>query len=93
MMTLTSGVWLKYWRVALSQAVLSRLLFISAPDPFQVNWEIPTRFASWAVRQHYIMWDMDSLIEEVEMRGFKNVYKKRNLDYRWLQDYHLLFKK
>ena len=69
------------------------LLFVSAPDPFQVNWDMPERWSAWAVRQHYIMWDMDSLIEEYEARGFKLLYKKRNIDVRWLQDYHLLFKK
>lgn len=69
------------------------LLFVSAPDPFQVNWEMPDRWCSWAVRQHYIMWDMDSLVDEFEERGFTTLLKKRNLDYRWLQDYHLLFKK
>ena len=69
------------------------LLFVSTPDPFQVNWQMPERFSSWCVRQHYIMWDMDSLIDEIESRGFKCLFKKRNIDIRWLHDYHLLFKR
>jgi len=69
------------------------LLFVSAPDPFQVNWDMPERWSSWCVRQHYIMWDMDSLVDEFEERGFTTLLNKRNVDLRWLQDYHLLFKK
>lgn len=69
------------------------LLFISGPDPFQVNWDMPKRFTNWVVRQHYIMWDMDSFCDEMEENGFTTLLKKRNLDVRFLQDYHLLFKK
>ena len=69
------------------------LLFVSGPDPFQVNWDMPKRFTNWVVRQHYIMWDMDSFCNEMEENGFKTIMKKRNLDLRYLQDYHLLFKK
>ena len=69
------------------------LLFVSAPDPFQVNWDMPKRWINWQLHQHYIMWDMDSFCDEMEDNGFKTIMKKRNLDTRYLQDYHLLFKR
>lgn len=69
------------------------LLFVSMPDPFQIYWEVYTQWHNWALHQHYIMWDMDSFCDEMEDVGFNTVIKKRNLDIRWLQDYHLLFKK
>jgi len=69
------------------------ILFVSMPDPFQVPWERSERWASWSLHQHYIMWDMDSFCDEMEELGFTTLLKKRNLDGRWLQDYHLLFKK
>lgn len=69
------------------------LLFVSMPDPFQVNWNVPKMWRNWAIRQHYIMWDMDSFCEEANKIGFKTLLKKRNLDVRPLQDMHLLFRK
>jgi len=69
------------------------LLFVSMPDPFQINWSNPNLWAHWLIRQHYIMWDMDSFCGEVEKTGFRTKFKIRNFDVRPLRDYHLLFKK
>jgi len=69
------------------------LIFVSMPDPFQVNWEKPDRWLGWSLHQHYIMWDMDSFCDEMEQNGFVTLLKKRNLDIRYMQDYHILFKK
>lgn len=72
---------------------LGGLLFVSMPDPFQVPWESSDRWGGWSLHQHYIMWDMDSFCDEMDDNGFITLMKKRNLDVRYLQDYHLLFKK
>lgn len=69
------------------------LLFVAMPDPFMVDWDNPNGWANWVTRQHYIMWDMESFVEEVEFAGFKNLLQVRNFDVRPLHDYHLLFKK
>lgn len=69
------------------------LLFISMPDPFQIDWTDYYTWGNFILRQHYIMWDMDSFCDEMEKVGFKTVFKKRNYDVRRLRDYHLLFKK
>jgi 2-polyprenyl-3-methyl-5-hydroxy-6-metoxy-1,4-benzoquinol methylase len=69
------------------------LLFVAMPDPFMVAWDNPNMWTNWVLRQHYIMWDMDSFIEEAEKLGFKNLVRVRNFDIRPLRDYHLLFKK
>jgi len=69
------------------------ILFISMPDPFQIDWASPNLWAHWILRQHYIMWDMDSFCDEAEAIGFKTKIKRRNFDVRPLRDMHLLFKK
>lgn len=69
------------------------IVFVSMPDPFQIPWERSERWNAWSLHQHYIMWDMDAFCDEMENLGFTTIFKKRNLDGRWLQDYHLLFKK
>jgi len=69
------------------------IIFISMPDPFQIDWSNYTSWGNFVLRQHYIMWDMDSFCEEMEFVGFKTIFKKRNYDIRRLRDMHLLFKK
>ena len=69
------------------------LIFVSMPDPFMIDWNNPAVWGNFILRQHYILWDMDSFCEEMEKIGFKTILKKRNYDIRRLRDYHLLFKK
>lgn len=69
------------------------LLFVAMPDPFMVDWDNPNGWPNWVTRQHYIMWDMESFVEEAEFAGLKNLVQARNFDVRPLHDYHLLFKK
>lgn len=69
------------------------LIFISMPDPFQIDWGDYTLWGNFILRQHHIMWDMDSFCDEMEAIGFETVFKKRNYDIRRLRDMHLLFKK
>lgn len=69
------------------------LLFISMPDPFQIDWRDPNIWAHWFIRQHYIMWDLESFCDEAHAIGFKTKLSVRNFDVRPLRDYHLLFKK
>jgi 2-polyprenyl-3-methyl-5-hydroxy-6-metoxy-1,4-benzoquinol methylase len=69
------------------------LLFVSMPDPFQIPWYNPGLWGNFILRQHHIMWDMDSFCDEAEKLGFTTIFKKRNFDVRLLRDMHLLFKK
>jgi len=69
------------------------ILFISMPDPFQITWDNPSRWGNFILRQHYIIWDMESFCDEAEKVGFTTKLKKRNFDVRPLRDYHLMFVK
>lgn len=69
------------------------LLFVSMPDTFFINWESPALWAHWIIRQHHILWDMDSFVDEAENIGFRTIIKKHNLDTRPLRDMHILLKK
>jgi hypothetical protein len=69
------------------------LIFISMPDPFQINWGDHYAWGNFVLRQHHIMWDRDSFCEEMEKIEFTTIFKRRNYDVRRLRDYHLLFKK
>ena len=72
------------------------LAFISMPDPYYISWSDPRTWGHWALREHHIMWDMDSFIEMMEEKGFECVYSKRFLCERLfvcIKEYHLIFKK
>ena len=71
------------------------LVFISMPDPFFVDWSAPSTWGHWALREHHILWDMDSFIELMEEIGFKLLHKQRNLAAKFIccLDYHLVFQK
>ena len=72
------------------------LLFISMPDPYFIDWNIPSQWGHWAMREHHIMWDMDSFIELMEEIGYETVYSKRRQierDFVCIKEYVLLFRK
>jgi predicted SAM-dependent methyltransferase len=71
------------------------LLFVAMPDPWFINWEHPHRWQHWVMREHHILWDMDSFIECMEKIGYKCVMSKRNQagDFVCSGDFHLLFMK
>ena len=61
------------------------LAVISMPDPYFIDWAKPRDWGHWALREHHIMWDLDSFIEMMEEKGFKCVYSKRHLFERTFQ--------
>ena len=72
------------------------LVFIAMPDPYFIDWADPRRWGHWALREHHIMWDMDSFIELMEEEGFECVYSKRFLHERLfvcIRECHLIFRK
>lgn len=74
-------------------------LFIAMPDPWFINHRIirqhPQTWAHFHLREHYILWDMDSFIDKVVPLGFECVYSKRNggIEFYIHGDYHLIFQK
>lgn len=72
------------------------LLFVSMPDPFFIDWNCPSSWGHWALREHHILWDLDSFIEMMEEIGYKCVYSKRfgfEKSFICVREYHLLFRK
>jgi len=72
------------------------LLFVSMPDPYYIDWSAPSSWGHWALREHHILWDMDSFIEMMEENGYECLYSKRYLSemlFICIREYHLLFRK
>jgi SAM-dependent methyltransferase len=71
-------------------------LFISMPDPAQIDWKQPYSWQHFWVREHYILWDMESFAEFIEKHaGLKCVHRERNYFTGSITtgDYRLVFKK
>ena len=70
-------------------------IFIAMPDPFFINHNNVHSWQHWHVKEHHIMWDMESFIDKMEMIGFKCILKERNIDPHFIctGDYHLVFNK
>jgi hypothetical protein len=65
------------------------------PDPRFIDWDNVYRWGHWALREHHIIWDMDSFIKEAEKLGFKAVYKNRNDLFEQIctRDYQIILQK
>lgn len=69
-------------------------LLIAMPDPWFINWGNPYHWGHWHIREHHIMWDMDSFIDELLPMGYELHLAKRNtLKYLCRGDMHLIFRK
>lgn len=68
-------------------------LFLATPDPFFIEFENVYNWAHWMLREHHIMWDMDSLVDEVEKVGFTVCMMMRNTEVSVQRDMHLVFRK
>ena len=72
------------------------LVFISMPDPFFIDWNDPKKWGHWALREHHILWDMDSFIEVMEENGFECLQSERyglKRLFVCVREYHLIFRK
>ena len=69
-------------------------LLIAMPDPWFIDWSNPLNWGHWHVREHHILWDMDSFIDELLPMGYELHLAKRNtLKYLCRGDMHLIFRK
>lgn len=71
------------------------LMFIAMPDPYFIDWKNTYSWGHWHLREHHIMWNMESFIKECEYIGFECVFKKRNVlfDFICTRDFHLILRK
>jgi predicted SAM-dependent methyltransferase len=71
-------------------------LFIAMPDPAQIDWDRPYDWQHLWIREHYILWDMESFIGFMEKHaGIKCIHKERNYLTGSIVtgDYRLVFQK
>jgi len=70
-------------------------LFVAMPDPWFINWNTPLQWDHWVLREHHILWDMDSFIDKLLEIGYQLVFAKRNsiTDCICNRDYHIMLKK
>jgi SAM-dependent methyltransferase len=71
------------------------ILLVAMPDIFFINWNSVYSWCHWHLREHHIMWDMDSFCDEAIKIGFKIELKKRNTisKIETFGDYHILMRK
>lgn len=71
------------------------LFYVAMPDPYFIDWANVYQWGHWHLREHHIMWDMDTFIKECEKIGFKCVYRNRNLltAYICVRDFQLILQK
>lgn len=65
------------------------LLYIITPDTYFIDYNRPKKFSHWWVHQHYILWDMGSLIKELKKMGYIVKLQKHNPN-PLCQEFHLL---
>ncbi len=53
---------------------------ISMLDPYFINWNAPHEMWHWLCRKVYILWDMDSWVDECKKVGFEIVSAVRDMD-------------
>lgn len=57
---------------------ISNEYHITVPDPYFVKWnENPYDFKYWKPREHFVIWDIDSLCEVIEECGYKIIGRNR----------------
>lgn len=70
------------------------LVFIAMPDPFFIDHANVYSWQHWWVKEHHILWDMGSFIENMEKIGFICEMAERNINSEFIcnGDYHLIFR-
>lgn len=54
------------------------ILYIAMPDPHFIDFEDPYKWGHWHLREHHILWDMDSFADVLRDNGFQVIHKARN---------------
>jgi len=71
------------------------VIFIATPDTDFVVTRTSSGFPHWKMREHYIMWNIESLSKELERIGFNVILQRRNYDQRFANwdDLHIIAQK
>ena len=64
---------------------------ISMLDPFFINWNCPHEMWHWQCRKVYILWDMESFVEECKKVGFEivNYWRDMDVESKTPQNFHV----
>lgn len=70
-------------------------ILIAMPDPFFIDWKNPYLWGHWHIKEHHIMWDMDTWAKEMEDVGFKILIKRHNIITGFIcnSDWHIVAEK
>ena len=55
-------------------------LTITMLDPYFINWNAPHNMWHWNCRKVYMLWDMDSFVDECKTAGFQVLSAIRDMD-------------
>jgi len=59
------------------------VLYIATPDTDFIHTRSSSGFTHWKKDEHYIMWNKDSLVRELEKQGFEVIVARRNYEQRF----------
>lgn len=54
------------------------VLYVAMPDPHFIDHEDPYKWGHWHLREHHILWDMDSFCDVLKENGFEIEFNGRN---------------
>lgn len=71
------------------------IAFIAMPDPYFIDWQQPYSWGHWHLREHHIMWDLESLCGILKEIGFEIIDSIHNVgtDFICNGDFHLIIRK
>jgi len=71
------------------------LFFCAMPDPYFIDWKNPYQWGHWHLKEHHVLWDMDSFVEVLEENGFEIIFAKHNVGYDFvcIGDFHIMARK
>lgn len=73
----------------------SGCIFIATPDTDMIFTNSSGAYKYWREKEHYIMWNIESLTRQLERIGFEVILKRRNHENRYLyeDDIHVIAQK
>lgn len=71
------------------------VLFIAMPDPYFIDFKNPYLWGHWHLKEHHILWDMESFSDVLRENGFEIIETNRNtgIEQICVLDYSIIAKK
>lgn len=70
-------------------------IFIAMPDPLFIPWDTPFMWGHWMIKEHHILWDMDSFIGVMKKKGFEVIMANHIVEngFPARSDFHIIGQK